>query len=174
MNRLSPKALLPTLALLFCFACGGAPYDEDMAGVAPESPLGGEALVQRKQDLQRALQDVEHFHATMTTLVARHDAQSIALLDDFLAKYLDRHLDPMLRAEWQSGNAELASVDASLRCAKAELLIQLRYPRRMQETLDDLERRYKGRDNLLVEFPIGAQGTLGEGIEILKDRKWKG
>jgi len=27
---------------------------------------------------------------------------------------------------------------------------------------------------MLVEYPIGKQGTLGDGLEILKDRKWKG
>ena len=65
-------------------------------------------------------------------------------------------------------------MDASLRFAKAELLIQLRYPRLVQATIEDIERRYRGRDSMLVEYPLGEQGTLSEGLEILKDRKWKG
>jgi hypothetical protein len=168
----SLRSLFASLISAACVACGGAPYQE--LAVAPESPLGGEALIQRKHDLDRALRDVTHFHATMTTMVDRLDTPSIALLDDFLARYLDAHLDQMLRPQWQSANAELAAVDASLRFARAELLIQLRYPRRVQEAIDDISRRYSGRDSLLVEYPIGKQGTLGEGLVLLKGRKWKG
>ena len=168
------ESLAATIILTACVACGGVPYDEGLVDATPEAPLGGEALAQRRNDLSRALDDVEHFHATMATLVDRQDASSIALLDDFLERYLSQHVDPMLRPEWQSGSAELAAIDASLRFAKAELLIQLRYPRRVQEAIEDIERRYRGRDSMLVEYPIGKQGTLGDGLEILKDRKWKG
>ena len=161
------------LAVLLASACGGVAY-EKLGSSEAEAPLGGEALLQRKHDLTRALQDVGHFHATMSTLVTRQDTVSISLLDEFLAKYLERHVDPMLRSQWQSGSAELASVDASLRFAKAELLIQLRDPRLVQATIEDIERRYRGRDSMLVEYPLGEQGTLSEGLEILKDRKWKG
>jgi hypothetical protein len=80
----------------------------------------------------------------------------------------------MLRAKWQSVHPELAALDASLRFAKAELLIRMRYPRRVQKMIDDIERRFEGRPDLLVEYPLGRQGTLGEGLELLKDRKWKG
>ena len=167
------RRLLLSLICTACVACVGSPYDEELA-VVEESPLGGEALVQRKHDLDRALSDMTHFHTTMSTLVDRLDARSIGLLDEFFARYLERHLNSMLRPQWQSANAELAAVDASLRFAKAELLIQLRYPRRVQAAIDDIERRYGGRSSMLVDYPVGKQGTLGEGLEILKRRKWKG
>jgi hypothetical protein len=165
------------LALVLCLstvACVGLPYDEESGVALQESPLGGEALIQRKHDLDRALQDMQHFQVTISTLVDRHDAGSMALLDDFLARYLSRHLDSLLRPEWQSSNNELAAVDASLRFAKAELLIRMRYPRLVQESIDDIERRYDGRDSMLIAYPLDRQSTLGEGLEILKDRKWKG
>lgn len=154
-------------------ACAGEAPDPN-ATVRNEAPLGGEALVQRKHDLDRAYRDLLHFHATLSSLVDRHDSGSISLFDDFLAAYLGEYLDPLLRSEWQSRHAELAGIDASLRFAKAELLIQMRYPRRVQQTIDDIERRYSGREALLIEYPIGRQGTLGEGLEILRERKWKG
>ena len=56
----------------------------------------------------------------------------------------------------------------------AELLIQMRYPRQVRQTIDDIENRFEGREAILIEYPIGRQGTLSEGLEILKDRKWKG
>jgi hypothetical protein len=170
------KARILTLALLaaFSLACASAQdYEVRNVGVS-ESPLGGEALVQRKYDLDRAHRDLLHFHTTLTSMVDRNDSRSISLFDDFLAAYLGEYLDPLLRAQWQSKHPELAAVDASLRFAKAELLIQMRYPRSVQETIDEIERRYTGREGLLIEYPMGRQGTLGEGLEILRDRKWKG
>jgi hypothetical protein len=166
-------ALMLSLAVGSLACAGGEPIDMDET-VRNEAPLGGEALVQRKHDLDRAYRDLLHFHATLISLVDRNDSRSITQFDDFLAAYLGQYLDPLLRSEWQSRHAELAGVDASLRFAKAELLIQMRYPRRVQQTIDDIERRYNGRAALLIEYPIGRQGTLGDGLQILRDRKWKG
>jgi hypothetical protein len=160
---------------LATLACAGDGLDHELQGRrVSESPLGGEALLQRKQDLDRAFNDLLHFHATLMSLIDRRDSRAITLFDDFLATYMGRHLEPMLRSQWQSKHAELAAVDASLRFAKAELLIQMRYPRRVQEMIDDIEERFRGREALLIEYPIGRQGTLGEGLELLEDRKWKG
>jgi hypothetical protein len=167
------RRMLISLVCAACVACAGTSYDDDLAAIE-ESPLGGEALVQRKHDLDRALRDMTHFSTTMSTLVDRVDSRSIGLLDEFFARYLEGHLDGMLRPQWQSANAELAAVDASLRFAKAELLIQLRYPRRVQAAINDIEKRYGTRGSMLVDYPVGEQGTLGEGLEILRQRKWKG
>ena len=172
--RIRNTILAVAAAALTQAACaGGGDYDL-AASKVPESPLGGEALVQRKHDLDRAYRDLLDFNATLQSLIDREDSRSITLFDNFLASYLEDYLDPLLRAQWQSNHAELAAVDASLRFAKAELLIQMRYPRRVQETIDDIERRFKGREALLIEYPIGRQGSLGDGLQILRDRKWKG
>lgn len=172
------KAVIPArvaaLAAALVLGCAGVEPLDLEAMRASEAPLGGEALVQRKHDLERAHRDLLHFHTTLSSLMDRRDSGSIGLFDDFLAAYLARHLDPLLRSEWQSRHPELAGVDASLRFAKAELLIQMRYPRRVQDAIDDIERRFRGRETLLIDYPVGRQGTLGRGLEILRDRKWKG
>jgi len=175
MLRAKALAAAVTLAVAtLVFGCAGAEDLEIANAKVEESPLGGEALVQRKRDLDRAYRDLVHFNTTLASLVDRQDSASIVLFDDFLATYLGEYLDPLLRPQWQSRHAELAGVDASLRFAKAELLVQMRYPRRVQEAIDEIEERFEGRDALLIEYPIGRQGTLGDGLEILKDRKWKG
>ena len=155
-------------------ACAGGVPATNLHHQVSETPLGGEALIQRKRDLDRTFGDLLHFHTTLVSLVDRNDSRAITLFDQFLATYMGEYLDPMLRSKWQSKHPELAAVDASLRFAKAELLIQMRYPRRVQQTIDDIEKRFEGRDSLLIEYPIGRQGTLGDGLTTLKDRKWKG
>lgn len=171
----APVALLLALPIAVgTLACAGEAPDTSLQDRVSETPLGGEALIQRKRDLDRTFGDLLHFHVTMTSLIDRNDSRAITLFDDFLSTYMGEHLDPMLRSQWQSKHPELAAVDASLRFAKAELLIQMRYPRRVQQTIDDIEDRFPGREALLIEYPIGRQGTLGDGLEILKDRKWKG
>lgn len=175
MNRRIVAPLAVAALAFAALACAGDGFDLELEGQkVSETPLGGEALLQRKQDLDRAFNDMLHYHATLMSLIDRHDSRAITLFDDFLATYMGEHLDPMLRSRWQSRHAELAAIDASLRFAKAELLIQMRYPRRVQATIDDIEARFSGRESLLIEYPIGRQGTLGEGLELLKDRKWKG
>jgi hypothetical protein len=170
----SCAVVLVAAATFASLACSGGEAIDLQQVRANEAPLGGEALVQRKHDLERAHRDLLAFHSTLSSLVDRNDSRSIALFDSFLAAYLGEYLDPLLRSEWQSRHPELAGVDASLRFAKAELLIQMRYPRRVQESIDDIERRFKGRDALLIDYPVGRQGTLGDGLELLRDRKWKG
>jgi hypothetical protein len=149
-------------------------YEEAAVAIVEEAPLGGEALAQRKQDLQRALEDMTAFHATMASLIDRRDGQGLSVFDDFVATYVGTHLDPLLRAEWQSSHPEVMATDANLRFVKGEVMVQLRYPRRVQEVIEDIERRYLGRESMLVTYPIGEENTLGHALEILKSRKWEG
>ena len=142
--------------------------------MSDESPLGGAALDQRKHDLGRAYRDMVHIHRTMQSLIDRKDGRALSELDRFVDRYIGVHLDPLLRAQWQSTHPELMARDASLRFLQAEVLIQMRYPRRVQDVRDEIERRYMGQSDLLIEYPIGKQGTLQQGLEILATRKWKG
>lgn len=50
----------------------------------------------------------------------------------------------------------------------------LRDTRRAQATIDDITARFGGRENMLVEFPDGEQGTLREGLQRLQHDKWRG
>ena len=162
------------LATLLSFGCAQLPESEDTLTLREEGPLGGEALQQRKHDLTRAYRDMVHFQTTMQSLIDRHDSRSLASFDRFVEAYMGTHLDPLLASEWQSGHPELMARDASLRFMQAELLIQMRYPRRVQEVRDTIVKRYEGQYDLLIEYPVGKQGTLGRGLEILKERKWRG
>ena len=162
------------LAPLMLPACAQLPENQNLLAIRDEGPLGGEALLQRKHDLDRAYRDMAHFQTTMQSLIDRQDSKSLAALDRFVEAYMGTHLAPLLASEWQSGHPELMARDASLRFMQAEILIQMRYPRQVQAVRDEIERRYQGQYELLIEDPIGKQGTLGRGLEILKDRKWKG
>ncbi|MAG32852.1 MAG: hypothetical protein CL908_18395 [Deltaproteobacteria bacterium] len=155
-------------------AAGSAPlsYEEDGDSVRDEAPLGGEALAQRRMDLGRAWRDLQHFDSTMRSLVERKDSRSVAQLDGFLSQYMGEHLDPMLRPAWQSSHPEVMALDANLRFMKAQLLTDMRYTRRVQNAIEDIEDRYVGRQGMLVEYPVGEQRSLGEALELLREAKW--
>jgi hypothetical protein len=174
VNRMGPLAVTLLAALLT--ACGGARLDYGQSNglVIEEAPLGGEALLQRKTDLQRAYDDMVAFQLTMAELIDRRDSRGLSVFDDFVAQYVGQHLEPLLVSNWQSTHPETMAVDANLRFVKADVLVQMRYPRRVQRVIDDIERRYEGRMGMLVDYPIGQQTPLGDAIEILKHRKWDG
>jgi len=176
MNRKSIPGLLALLLALPVFGCaaGMDPEFDEFAdqSIEEEAPLGGEALAQRLIDLNRAWRDLLHFEETMESLVDRRDSRSVALLDGFLGAYMGRHLDGLLRPTWQSSHPEVMALDANLRFMKAELLAQMRYTRRVQESIDDIQTRFMGRESMLVEYPVGEQRSLGEALEMLRDRKW--
>ncbi|MBW2382465.1 MAG: hypothetical protein JRG92_02465 [Deltaproteobacteria bacterium] len=176
-SRLGLSALLVVAALL-ATACSGVRPAYQTTNQrelsVEEAPLGGEALSQRKQDLERALGDMAAFHATMASLIDRRDGRGLSAFDDFVAAYMGEHLDPLLAGEWQSSHPEVMAVDANLRFTKADVLIQMRYPRRVQRVIDDIERRYESHGNMVVDYPLGDQNSITDALEILKNRKWEG
>lgn len=136
--------------------------------------LGGQALAVRKLELRRARADLAHFRNTLETLQQRKDRNGRILFSEFLEAYLGRHLAPLLRSEWQSQHAELAAVDAGIRLLQVEILVRMREPGRAQEEMDEIVRRYQGRESMLVDWPEGQQTTLGEALDRLSNRKWRG
>jgi hypothetical protein len=169
-------AILLLSGQLFGCAGGADPYNDGaaMALAEEEAPLGGEALSRRRMDLTRAWRDLLHFDETMQSLVDRKDGRSVALLDGYLSQYMAEHLGPLLQPRWQSSHPEVMALDANLRFMKAQILADMRYTRRVQEAIDDIQDRFAGRESMLVEYPIGEQRSLGEALEILRDRKWNG
>jgi hypothetical protein len=161
-------------AQLFGCATGMDANYEDVAMTAAEeeAPLGGEALARRRLDLARAWRDLLHFDETMRSLVDRRDSRSVAILDGYLAQYMGQHLDPLLQPRWQSTHPEVMALDANLRFMKAQILADMRYPRRVQKAIDDIQIRFEGRENMLVEYPVGEQRSLGDALELLRDHKW--
>ena len=63
-------------------------------------------------------------------------------------------------------------MDAHLRVMKAELLIQMGANLRAQQTMNEIARRFEGREALLVDYPSGEPHSLEESLEILQDRRW--
>jgi hypothetical protein len=178
-SMMSLRTLASTTVLLACLAVACASGPRPMDGFAAkdlseEAPLGGEALAQRATDLSRALGDLRALGGTMASLIDRRDARGLAVFDEFVAEYMGTHLDPLLSPRWQSDHPEVMAVDANLRFLKADLLIQMRYPRRVQDVIDEIQVRYQGRENMLVEYPEGEQQPLGEALAQLRNRKWNG
>lgn len=175
-NRKNLIWLAPFLLLAQLMGCatGMDPALQDAMDEAAEeeAPLGGEALARRRLDLTRAWRDLLHFDETMQSLVDRKDSRSIAILDGFLAQYMGQHLDPLLRPQWQSSHPEVMALDANLRFMQAQILADMRYPRRVQQSIDDIQIRFEGRETMLIEYPVGEQRSLGDALELLRDRKW--
>ncbi len=169
---------LPALAspLSGCASHPEIPDDLAWGETAAEesAPLGGEALEMMTHEMERSQNDMLHFHTTLRALRARKDRSGFIQLSGFLDAYMGLHVRPLLRSEWQSNHPELMALDANLRFAVAEVFIQLRDPSRAQRTIEEIERRFKGRENMLVEYPIGGQSTLGEALELARNKKWRG
>jgi hypothetical protein len=172
LKTLSKTALL----LAICAGTLAVPAiaKDEAPARAEEAPLGGEALAQRKTDMQRALGDLGSFNRTLTSLIERRDDSGIDAMEPFVLGYIGRHLDALIAPTWPSNHPEMAAVDANLRFMKAELLIQLRRTRDVQRVIDDIRVRYEGRQQMLVDYPLGQQSTITDGIEKLKNSKWNG
>ena len=165
--------LLLGLQLSGCASKEGPEGSEaDQQQVLEETSLNGEALSQRRTDLMRAWRDLVHLDETMRGLTDRNDSPSIVLLDNFISEYMGKHLDPLLEPDWQSSHPEVMALDANLRFMKAQLLANMRYPRRVQDSIEDIENRFEGRESMLIEYPVGEQRALGEALEMLLDQKW--
>lgn len=173
-----------SLLLALCWigplcGCASSPdlpehFGLEVTAAEESTPLGGEALALRRRELRRAQRDMASFETTLETLRVHKDRSGQILFSQFLDAYMGVHLAPMLAGEWQSRHPELMALDAGLRLAEAEVLIRMRAPRRVQEVLDEIERRFAGRDAMLVEYPVGSQTSLGEALRQVRDRKWRG
>ncbi len=148
---------------------------EETMSVKDESvPIGGDALAQRKREMQRTYRDMLHFRATIAGFESKRRRNGWIQLSNLLNAYMERHLGPMLRPGWQSEHPELMALDANLRLIEAEVLILLRDTRRAQQVLREIHRRYEGRETMLVEYPVGSRGSLRSALELLSKRKWRG
>jgi hypothetical protein len=178
VRHTSTRALLAALCLALggCIVSNGPPA-ELLPQVGPaeaSTPLAGEALGARKRDLLRAHRDLTHFQETMRTLRHRKDRNGRIQFSHFLDAYLGSHLEPLLAGEWQSRHPELSALDANVRFAKAELLIRLEERGRAADVMDEIARRFEGREDMLIAYPTGEQTPLGKALEQLRERKWGG
>ena len=179
MTQRNPKLIVAALVAALVALLVVAPStvvakkkDEERSKRAEEAPLGGEALAQRKADMQRALGDLGAFNKTLTSLLERRDSGGLDAMEPFVLGYIGQHLDPLIEPTWPSNHPEVAATDANLRFMKAEVLIQLGHTRRVQKVIDEIRVRYEGRQQMLIDYPMGEQSTISGGIEKLKNRKW--
>lgn len=161
------------VALLAAGCASRDPITESLAGDARDTqssaPLGGESLLQRKIELDRAVRDLRHCHATLTSLNRRGERGPTAMFREYVDAYIAQHVLPLLHERWQSRHPELAGLDANARLLVAELWSLMGRPGRTEDMIDDLRRRYAGRGSMIVAYPVGEQGTLADGIEHLRD-----
>ncbi len=172
MHRSPLTALaLASLALGGCAPRRIAPADFAGATTAAEeaAPLGGAALHQRRELLARMYRDLVHLRASFVSLRDRGDGEATAQLSRFAGAYIFLHLDPLMRGEWQSQHPELGALDASLRLAEVDVLLGMGESSLARRVLDDAARRFAGREDMLVDWPVGAQSSLGEALERLRD-----
>ena len=162
---------------LGCLGPRAEPMDallERSFAVQESSPLGGDSLANRRQEMERAHHDMVHFIATLDSLRYRRDRGGTILFGSFLDAYMGTHLDPLLSGDWQSEHPELLGLDATLRLVEADVFMTMRAPGRMQDAVNEIRRRYAGREEMLVEYPVGQQSPLGTALEKLMHRKWRG
>jgi len=138
------------------------------------TPLGGLTLSQRRIELGRAQADLVHFMATLDSLQLRRDQNGQVLFKGFVDEYLGTYVDPMISTDMHSKQPELAGLDATIRFLEAEMLTKLRSPARAQKTIDTLQTLYKGREDMLVDWPIGKKTTIEKAMKLLEDEKWRG
>jgi len=170
-----PILIALALPLASCIGFTGEdPAESHWVGTAAAAeetaPLAGAALEQRKDRLVKAQRDLAHFNATLESMHFRDDRFGTGTMTRFADAYLTMHVDRLLAHEWQSRHPEVAVVDANLRLAKADILLQMHHKDRARGVLDELERRFERRDDLLIEYPLGTRRSLGEAVQLLRDR----
>jgi len=169
LARITAFALLA--AMLACGSKTYLPKDFVRAEKSAEEngPVAGPTLDQRRENMTRMYKDLVHFRTSLRDAQERGDRATTNALAFFIDSYMNMHLDPLLDGEWQSRHPELWGLDADLRLAKADVLVRMHDTGRAVKTLDELAARYKGRDDMLVHYPLGSESPLGKAIKLLRD-----
>jgi hypothetical protein len=132
----------------------------------------GQALGQRRHELERIHSGLLALRDSVDVIRARPDPTNRELIGDFTFAYLAMHVDPLLAPGWQSANPALETLDAELRLLEAELLMRLEHRSEAERVLDELERRFSHRSDLMVSYPVGKQSALGEAVRIARAPRW--
>ena len=177
MTSRNSGLLIGILSFLVLFGCAKPEMHDPLLGEKlsreRSAPMGGDALAERQREMRRASEDLFRFHATLVNLRSRQDARGHRHFKKFVDTYMSDHLNPILDVEWSSDHPALAGIDANLRVAKAALLVQMGEPYRVQPVIDELARRFLGRNRVLVTYPSGERVTIKRAIEILQNKKWR-
>lgn len=161
---------LLALGLASCLASPVRLEPIEVTRIEPTAALTGEALEQRKREMQRASRDLAHFGATLASL-RLHPQGSNARFEEFVLLFLDGHVQRLLMGAAASEGPSLTTLEAGMRFVAAEVLIEMGERRRALRAIDEIQRRFEGRASMLVEYPLGEQSTMLDALRALGERE---
>jgi hypothetical protein len=171
-----PIRTLAALALAGALA-GCASYEpvplEDVEAVRVTKPLGGETLAEKRRTMERTHADIVRNLRTLDSMLRRGDDAGIQLLKTSFYGYMDEHVEPLLAKDWTSHHPELGGLDAGIRFVAIEVLSKLESPHRAEAIIDDVKLRFRGRGDLMVEYPVGRRTPLDKAIELVEEQYWR-
>lgn len=147
---------------------------EEAALARSTKPLGGQTLAEKHREMERTRDDLSRHLKTLDAMRLRGDSNGIVLFEEFIDQYMNEHVDPLLARDWTSHHPELAGLDAGIRLVSIELLSKLRMPNRASAMIDDVKLRYRGREDVMVEYPVGKRSSLTDALEMVEDEAWRG
>ena len=166
------------MAIALAGALGGcASYEpvplEDVEMSQASTPLGGETLAEMHRELQRTRDDIARTLKTLDSMLLRDDEDGIQLLKDSFYRYMDDHVEPLLAKDWTSHHPALGGLDAGIRFVAIEVLSKLESPHRAEALIDDVKLRFRGREDLMVDYPIGHRSNVTKALELVEEQYWR-
>ena len=146
---------------------------EDMELTRAQKPLGGETLAEKHREMERTQADLVRHLKTLDAMLMRDDEDGLVLFRSFFKGYMDDHVEPLLAKDWTSHHPELAGLDASIRFVAIEVLTKLESPHRAEALIDDIKLRYRGRGDLMVDYPVGRRANVTKALELVEEQYWR-
>ncbi|HEU4429624.1 MAG TPA: hypothetical protein VFT98_12765 [Myxococcota bacterium] len=164
-------------ALLAGALCACASYEavplEDVDMTRVSKPLGGETLAEIRREMQRTHGDLVRHLRTLDSMLLRSDRSGLKLFKDFFYGYMDDHVEPLLAKDWTSHHPEIGGLDAGIRFVAIEVLAKLDSPHRAEALIDDVKLRFRGKHDLLVDYPVGRRTKLEKALELVEEQYWR-
>jgi hypothetical protein len=172
------KQIRALLALAVAGALGGcASYEpvplEDVELSQASKPLGGETLAEKHREMERTRNDIARTLKTLDSMRLRHDEDGIQLLKGSFYRYMDDHVEPLLARDWTSHHPELGGLDAGIRFIAIEVLSKLDSPHRAEALIDDVKLRFRGREDLMIDYPVGHRSNVTKALELVEEQYWR-
>jgi hypothetical protein len=146
---------------------------EDVELTRASKPLGGETLAEKHREMQRTHDDLVRHLKTLDSMILRDDDDGIVLFKTFFYGYMDDHVEPLLARDWTSHHPALGGLDAGIRFVAIEVLSKLDSPHRAEALIDDLKLRFRGRGDLMVDYPVGKRSNLDRALELVEEQYWR-
>lgn len=146
---------------------------EDVDTTRVSKPLGGETLAEKHREMQRTRDDLVRHLKTLDSMLLRGDDDGLVLFKSFFYGYMDDHVEPLLAKDWTSHHPALGGLDAGIRFVSIEVLAKLDSPHRAEALIDDVKLRFRGHDDLMVDYPVGKRSTLGKALELVEEEYWR-